>query len=121
MHILYVEDEPNDATLVERYIRTTPHQIKIVKNLQEAEQSLSHAFDLILLDMFLNGRRDGFNLVYAIRQRGYTQPIIALTALSLPQDIQQCFESGCTEVISKPFEIADLDRLFRRYTGKFYS
>ena len=115
MHILYVEDELNDAVLMDRYIKTTPHQITIVKNVQEAEKNLSKNFDLILLDMFLNGQRDGFELVHAIRERGYQRPIVAITALTLPQDIQECINSGCTEVVRKPFAINELDALLDRY------
>lgn len=115
MRILYLEDEYNDAALVQRYVQTTPHQITIVETTKEAVKVLESAPALILVDVLLGGVRDGLEFVRMARQRGYTQPIVAVTALALPQDVEKCIAAGCTEVIRKPFGINELDRVINKY------
>jgi two-component system, sensor histidine kinase len=115
MHILYLEDEPNDAALVERYVRTTPHEITIVQNTVDAEKALDNNPALILVDVLLGNTRAGFEFMRVVRKRGYTQPIVAITALTLPQDLEQCIAAGCTEIIPKPYTISVLDKVFNKY------
>src|SRR5205823_402116 len=112
---LYVEDEPNDAQLVDRYIRVTNHKLKIVNNISDAEASMNTSPDLIMVDVVLGTSREGYTFVRQLRQNGYEQPIIAVTGLTLPDDIERCFESGCTEVLSKPYTIDQLDNLLKKY------
>jgi CheY-like chemotaxis protein len=117
VHILYLEDQPNDANLVKRYVQTTPHDITVVDTIQEANAVLSDKLGLILVDLLLGDSRSGFDFVREVRQRGYNQPIIAVTALVLPQEIEQCFSCGCNDVISKPYAIKRLDELFNKYSS----
>ena len=118
MHILYLEDEPNDAALVARYVRTTTHTITIVDNIVDAQKALIADPALVLVDIVLGATRDGLTFMRALREQDYTQPVVAITALTLPQDIDECFASGCTEVILKPYAIGDLDRVFRKYVSE---
>jgi CheY-like chemotaxis protein len=115
MHILYIEDEYNDAVLVRRYVQTTPHQITIVETTKEAIKVLESAPSLILVDVLLGGVRDGLEFVKMARQRGYMKPMIAITGLTLPQDLEKCLAVGCTEVVSKPYSINELDRVINKY------
>ena len=54
---------------------------------------------------------DGPDATKAIRQLGYTRPIIGCTGNTLDMDLQRFKESGCDRVIGKPF----LPQLFRQY------
>src|SRR4051794_2214138 len=108
MHILYLEDEPADAALVERYVRTTSHAITVVQNLVDAEQALDRNPMLVLVDVVLGNTRDGLTFIRTARKRGYNRPILALTALTLPQDVEACLSAGCTEIVQKPYAITDL-------------
>ena len=118
MHVLYLEDQPNDANLVRRYVQTTSHDIVVVNTVQDAEGALNDDLGLILVDLLLGDLRAGFDFVSMLRERGYSQPIVAVTALALPQDIEQCYTCGCTEVISKPYPISRLDELFSKYSSQ---
>ncbi len=117
MHILYIEDEPADAQLVERYIRLTPHQLTLASNVKEARTAIKEAPDLILVDILLERVRDGYDFVRELRAQGYTQPIIAVTALTLPQELERCRQAGVDEVLAKPYAIQQLVDLLNKYSA----
>ena len=117
MRILYVEDEPSDAQLVERYVKLTPNQHVLVNDVSQAEAALENTPDLILVDVLINKTRDGFRFVKELRSQGYTQPIVAVTGLALAADIEQCYAAGCTEVLTKPYAINQLADLFTKNSG----
>src|SRR5262249_32632326 len=117
MRILYLEDEPADAQLVERYARSIPHEAVIVENVQDARAALENQPALILVDIPLNRPRQGYDFVSELRAQGYTQPIIAITGLALPHDIDQCYKVGVTEVLTKPYTVKQLEDLFSRYSS----
>jgi CheY-like chemotaxis protein len=115
MLVLYIEDEPNDYTLVERYLRSTQHELLIATNVDDAWQALAQQPDLVLVDMLINQSRQGFDFVQHARDRGYAQPVVAITGLSLPTDLERCYAVGCTEVLQKPYTIHQLAATLNRY------
>ena len=116
MKILYIEDEPNDALLVQRYARATSHQLTVVNNVQDAlTASAAGHPDLILVDVMLNQVRQGYDFVRELRDQGFTCPIIAVTALSLPHDLEECYAAGCNEIVTKPYMINELAEMINRY------
>lgn len=115
MHFLYVEDNPMDANLVERYVRQTSHQITIINNIEEAIATLEENFDLILVDVMIEGSRSGYELIKYLRTQGFTQPIIAVTALTLPAEIEYCYQVGCNDILAKPYTIDQLADMVNKY------
>src|SRR5258708_2870664 len=116
MNILYVEDEPNDAQLVAMYVRSTPHDLVLANDTGEAEVALLEEPGLIMLDLMLHHVRAGFGFARELREQGFTQPIVAVTALSTPDDIEECRKSGFDDVLVKPFTISQLADVIQRYT-----
>ena len=116
MDILYIEDEPSDAALVGRYINTTGHQYENVASFEAASERIAaNQPDLILVDMIINHTRKGFAFVHALRDQGYTRPIIAVTGLALDAEIKQCYAVGCNAVLVKPYTIMELVALLDKY------
>jgi CheY-like chemotaxis protein len=115
MRVLYIEDEPADAQLVERYTRRAQHELILVDNLEDAWTFLEGSLDLILVDVLLQKDRAGYRFAQAVRAHGYSQPIIAVTGLALPEEIQRCYEVGFTDVLTKPYAINQLVDLFTKY------
>lgn len=117
MHILYLEDEPNDAQLVERYLKSVADNITlhIAKDIPAAKLALADQPSLILVDIIIGNARSGLEFVRSLRSDGYGTTIIAITALSLPGEIEQCLDSGCSVVITKPFSIGELHRVLSKY------
>lgn len=117
MRVLYIEDNPNDAQLVARYLKTTPHDLKVVSTIEQAWDALHSPVDLVLVDVLLDQTRAGFGFVRDLREQGFQQPIIAVTALNTAQDMASCEAAGFDAVLHKPFEIGELADLIGYYAG----
>jgi CheY-like chemotaxis protein len=115
MRILCIEDEPADAQLIERYARFTDHELTLTTNFQDAVAALEPSPDLILVDLVINQTRAGYTFIQDLRENGYTQPIIAITGLALPQDLEHCYEVGATAVLTKPYAINELVEIVDKY------
>jgi CheY-like chemotaxis protein len=85
---------------------------QIVSNGEEVLEALADSrIDLILMDCHMP-LLDGFEASKEIIRR-YTQRrpiIIALSASTLKEDIEQCFASGMDSFLSKPISVSQLSR-----------
>lgn len=117
MNILYLEDEPQDAALVALYTRSKTHHLTVVDNVEEAHAALADNPDLILVDVMLGRSKDGFQFTRAIRQQGFDQPIVAITALATARDLEECRQAGFDQVLTKPYTINQLADVISQYTA----
>jgi len=115
MYILYVEDEPNDANLMERFFNYTPHKLEIIPDISKALEASEKEPDLVLVDMIIQHTRQGYDFVRSLRKKGYQRPIIAVTGLAMPGDLEACYQAGCTEVLNKPYMIHELSAMLDKY------
>lgn len=84
-HILLIEDNPNDAELLEVVLRSEAHaeaHIERVKRLSEALEKLrERTYDLVLLDLTLPDER-GLPVFQAVQEAAPHLPIVILTGLA---------------------------------------
>jgi DNA-binding response OmpR family regulator len=103
--ILVVEDEQDILDLLEYTLTEDGYDViccsdtKNVKNLLDEEH-----ISLILMDRNLP-TMDGSLFVKKLRENGYNNPVIYLTAKDSDEDILQGFKSGCDDYITKPFNL----------------
>jgi signal transduction histidine kinase/DNA-binding NarL/FixJ family response regulator len=108
--ILLAEDNENNQRLLALYLNKMGARLTIAENGEEAlNRAKNKNFDLILMDMQMPVL-SGIDAVRQLRDIGYTQPIVALTANATKEDRQQCLEAGCNDFLTKP---VTRDRLFR--------
>lgn len=130
--ILLVEDDPDDAVLLERAFRRTEiaDRLDVVHDGDEAIEYLTatgrygaRAHDgwptLVIVDLTLP-RRNGHEVVRWIRwEAGVTHlPVVVLTASERPGDIRRAYELGANSYLLKPSssdELDDLARTLARY------
>ncbi|MCL4255284.1 MAG: response regulator, partial [Anaerolineae bacterium] len=113
MRILYVEDNPANVSLVKRVARE--HELVNYVDGEEALRNFEKDNpDLVLMDIQLTGRLSGLDVVRELRQKGYTVPIIAVTAYAMIGDRERCLAAGCDDYMAKPLPIPDLLRLFEK-------
>ncbi|MDM8551902.1 PAS domain S-box protein [Desulfobacterales bacterium HSG2] len=113
LHILLVEDFPDNRMLILSYLKKTPYQIDIAENGEVAVEKFTEGkYDLVLMDMQMPVM-DGYTATRNIREWEQAHsvpetPIIALTAHALMEDRQKCLDAGCTSYLTKPLRKADL-------------
>ncbi|HEV8718347.1 MAG TPA: response regulator [Candidatus Binatia bacterium] len=118
MHLLLVEDNPADVTLVREAIATFIEQGTLqFSTVHDGAEALAflrrrepyiHAAspDLVLLDLNLPVK-SGYEVLAALKQDADLRyiPVVVLTTTQFPQDISQCYELGASAYLVKPLEL----------------
>jgi len=120
MKIMYVEDNPANISLLQRIARMGGHEVINYTNGENALNNFEkdHA-DLVLMDLQLEGRVSGLDVVKQLRARGFKTPIVAVTAYAMVGDRERCIEAGCDSYLSKPLPVAELVELVQTYEQKY--
>jgi len=114
--VLLAEDNPVNALLARALLSREGCTIERVANGQEALDALAAApYDLILMDMRMPVM-DGLTAARALRARGITTPMVALTANAFEDDRRACLEAGMDDFLTKPIEPAALRAALARWT-----
>jgi signal transduction histidine kinase/CheY-like chemotaxis protein/HAMP domain-containing protein len=77
------------------------------------------SYDIIFMDHFMP-KMDGIEAVKIIREMGYTQSIVALTANALTGQAEMFLANGFDDFISKPIDIRQLDIVLNRLVRDKY-
>ena len=119
MKIMYVEDNPANISLLQRIARMGGHQVINYTNGEVALNNFAQDDpDLVLMDLQLEGRITGLDVVKQLRERGFKTPIVAVTAYAMVGDRERCIEAGCNSYLSKPLPVAELVELVKDYESK---
>jgi signal transduction histidine kinase/ActR/RegA family two-component response regulator len=118
LRVLLAEDNPINQRVARGLLEQLGHEVVMADDGQQALDRLTAAdFDIILMDCHMPVM-DGFEATRIVRERkGRTQPIIALTAASLPEEQSRCLEAGMDAVLLKPVRREDLRAMLERYSG----
>lgn len=117
--VLVVDDDPLLTRVVQVGLEKAGYRVKIAKNGYDAGfLTLSWNPDVMLLDLMLPDIR-GDLVARRVRssERTAELPIIAMSAVSDPQRIEDMLQAGCNEFVGKPFEVADLRERIVRLIG----
>lgn len=115
--ILVVEDDFASQQVILGMLEETNLQAETANNGIEAVNKVtSSSYDLIFMDIQMPNM-NGYDATKIIREKGYTLPIIALTAYAMKGDEEKCLNVGCDAYLPKP---VDAEKLFETL-GKFLS
>jgi two-component system, sensor histidine kinase len=116
-HVLLVEDNPVNQTVIEAMLRSLGYEVSVVGDgAQAVDRVRDQAFDAVLMDCRLPVV-DGYESTRRIRRlpERHGLPIIALTANALLGDREACLEAGMDDYLAKPFKRTDLQQLLQRW------
>jgi signal transduction histidine kinase/ActR/RegA family two-component response regulator len=113
--LLLVEDNPLNVLVAQTILENCGATVDVAGNGQEALDMLDTSrHQLVLMDLHMPVM-DGYEATVLLRKRGYTLPIIALTA-STPKEVEsEAFAAGLTDVVVKPFNPDDLYRVILQH------
>lgn len=106
MRILIVEDSDSIRRLIETLVAARGHQVEAVPNgAKGVDAAIARPPDVILLDLFLPGGMDGFDVCRKLRAAGGTRavPIIVISSLTDDASKVRAAEAGATAYYTKPF------------------
>lgn len=115
MRILLAEDGADNQRLIRAVLAKAGAIVHVANNGRTAIEMLTidgsfdaplrspPVIDLILMDMQMP-EMDGYATVRALRTRGFTRPIVALTANAMAGDRDLCLAAGCSGYATKPID-----------------
>ena len=108
--ILLVEDNEMNRDMLSRRLQRKGYEVVLaVDGPSGVEMALTHAPDLVLMDMSLPVL-DGWEATRRLKADAATQhiPVIALTAHAMSSDREKALEAGCDDYDTKPIELSRL-------------
>ena len=121
MRVLVVDDERGLTRALERGLAAEGFAVDVA---HDGESGLARAtdteYDAIVLDIMLP-RRNGYDVVAALRERGIWTPVLLLSAKDGEHDVADGLDVGADDYLTKPFSfvvlVARLRALVRRPAG----
>jgi DNA-binding response OmpR family regulator len=122
MRILLAEDDPMIGDGVRRGLIQEGFAVDWVRDGRTVEAALAEqVHDLLLLDLGLP-RKEGLEVLAAMRRRGDLRPVLVLTARDAVADRVAGLDAGADDYLVKPFELTELAArmraLLRRNAGR---
>ncbi len=125
--VLLAEDQPVNQRLASHFLTGAGAEVVVVGNGKDAvemalkAESEGRPFVVILMDIHMPVL-DGLDATRRLRTRGYSRPIVALTASVMQAERDECLRAGCDSFLTKPVSREDLlgivAELERREAGK---
>lgn len=115
--ILYIEDNPENRTLVRRVLEVEGYIVILAINAKDGlAQAAANPPDLILMDINMP-EMDGYTTTARIKALPGLEKIkvIALTANVMKGDKEKTLAAGCDGYIQKPIDVDQLPRQIARY------
>lgn len=106
--ILVVEDDAALNRLMQTVLRQNGYGVEAASDGEEALAVLDRRhIDMMITDIMMPGV-DGFRLVEALREAGFTLPVLFVTARSSFDDKARGFRLGADDYMVKPIDIKEM-------------
>ena len=113
MRVLLIEDDDRIAKPLAEDLRNQYYAVDVAEDgIQGWEYAQATEYDLILLDLMLP-RLDGITLCKRLRNAGYRNFILMLTAKDTTTDKVVGLDAGADDYLIKPFQLEELSARMR--------
>ncbi|MBL6606886.1 MAG: response regulator [Flavobacteriaceae bacterium] len=116
-HILVVEDNKINQMITRKILEKRNIICQVADNGMDAIKMVeTNDFDVVLMDIHMPGI-SGIEATQEIRKFKPDLPIIALTAVTIEENIDEFFRAGFSEIIPKPFKTEEFfEKIHRTLT-----
>ncbi|MEM6468817.1 MAG: sigma-54 dependent transcriptional regulator [Planctomycetota bacterium] len=112
--ILVVDDEPSICWAFEKMLTSEGHRVITASSAEDAlDETRSHSFDLVVLDVRLP-RRDGISALPDILSATNDAPVIIITAFGDLETAVAAVKQGASDYLTKPIALDDALNACRR-------
>lgn len=106
--LLVIEDQKKLLASLRRGLEEEGYEVQTAANGEDGYYSATtQTFDAVVLDVMLPGR-DGMQVLKDLRAKGFSRPILMLTARDTVEDRVQGLDCGADDYLIKPFAFAEL-------------
>lgn len=109
--ILCVDDNTKNLEVISTILNEQGFMIALARSGEDALNVVNNeAIDLILLDIMMPGKLDGFEVCKILKEDSETKdiPVLFITARTEVDDIVKGFNTGGSDYITKPFQKEEL-------------
>lgn len=100
--VLFVDDAPDNRELVVRMLGMVEAEVELACNGREGvEKGLNGDYNVILMDIQMP-EMDGYEATTRLRDMGFKNPILAVTAHTRRENLEHCLKVGCDDFVCKP-------------------
>ncbi len=119
--ILVVEDNKINQMITRKILEKNKMQCMVADNGMDAIKLVKeHEFDVILMDIHMPGI-SGIEATQKIRSFNKELPIIALTAVTIDENLDDFYRAGFNEIIPKPFKTEEFfEKIYRTVSNKTF-
>ena len=116
MRILLAEDERSLSKAITALLEKNNYSVDAVYDGEEVLNYIAAGnYDAVILDIMMP-KRDGLSALREMRLRGYTVPVLILSARSEVDDKVRGLDLGANDYLTKPFSIKELMARIRAMT-----
>lgn len=107
--LLAVDDRRDVLHVVQHILEDAGARVSTASGAADAfervreSETRDRGFDAIVLDMQMP-EINGYDAAARLRQQGFKQPIVALTANAMKGEREKCLRAGCTDYLTKPID-----------------
>lgn len=117
--VLVVEDNKINQMITKKILEKNKMECKVADNgIDAIEMIKAENFDVILMDIHMPGI-SGIEATQKIREFDKQLPIIALTAVTIDENLDDFYRAGFNEIIPKPFKTEEFfEKIYRTLENK---
>ncbi|WP_104046932.1 ATP-binding protein [Vibrio jasicida] len=114
-NILVVDDIRMNQVIVTQMLKKLDITPDLKNNGLEALEAVKNKdYELIFMDCRMP-EMDGYEATVHLREDGFNNPIIALTAGTTLEERKKCIESGMDDILTKPYTAADIEQVMCKW------
>lgn len=117
LSLLYIEDDAAQQSLIGKWARKKGWPVEFAHDAASGiDAAMKCRYDAILLDIDLPGGFSGLDVKSVLddMESLRTTPVIGISNLVQPRDLEKAMQAGFTAYLPKPVDFPELERVLQR-------